>query len=128
MKDLSLPAGIRLLHDRNGLRFQGTAVALRALSRALRPLAEGPDHTAWRVHLRQGADWKLVSQEQYPVLRRRMSIVLPPDAWAIISWKILHVSCGWETSPFAFADCGYLRPAPDHDIGFDLLGEPEPID
>lgn len=80
-----------------------------------------------RLPVRGEDPWKLVSQEQYPVLHRRASVILPPDAWAVVAWKLLHVSSGWEESGFRFAECGYLRPAPDTDIAIDLLGDPEPI-
>ncbi|MEQ8764103.1 MAG: hypothetical protein RL885_09255 [Planctomycetota bacterium] len=127
MKVLQLPPGMRVDTTRSGIRFQGTAPALRALSASLRPLASSPDHTIWRVPVRGDSPWKLVSQEQYPVLHRRFTVIMPPDAWAVIVWKLLHVSSGLEGPSFQFAECGYLRPAPNVDVAIDLLGDPEPL-
>ena len=51
-------------------------------------------------------------------------VALPDHAWKILASKFTEVTEGWEESPFDFADCGYLYPKPDPDLGIELVGDP----
>ena len=119
MKLLELPPGVEIVAGPNGSRFRGAALPLRRVAEMLRELSTAPSGLVCRV----GSITVYVTNDpDDPAAHGR--VALPDHAWKVLASKFTEVTEGWEESPFDFADCGYLYPKPDPDLGIELVGGP----
>jgi hypothetical protein len=119
MKRLNLPSSVEIVAGPSGPRFRGSALPLRSLAKMLRGLSTAPTGLVCRI----GSIELYVTNDPND-LGAQGRVALPDHAWIVLASKFVEVTAGWEDSPFDFADCGYLHPKPDPDLGIELVGDP----
>lgn len=115
-----LPENVEIVTGVNGPLLRGPASALFP---AIIVLFWELSHKPVGSRVRMGM-FEFRSSNEIPLIPDPLVVVLPPDAWNILASKFAEVVSGREESPFYFAECGYLSPRPEPDIGIELVGPP----
>ena len=117
---ISLPTDVQAVEHTGGLRFRGPASGILQLASELRRLQAAPLLTRCFV----AGYVFIVTDLVLPGTHN--TVAMPAHAWGVAASKFAEVATGREDSPFDFADCGYLSPAPSFGFGVELLGPPAP--